>query len=85
MSLDQISQYIIMVTGPLAVFLVGTKGKFRTAGYWVGVCSQPFWFITLIMNHQWPILIASLVYTYSWGNGVWNHCLKKEATDGKSL
>lgn len=73
--MDALSQYMIMILGPLAVFLVGTKGRYRNIGYWVGVASQPFWFVTIIYNEQWPILVAAMIYTYSWGMGLWNHCI----------
>lgn len=75
--IDQISQYIIMVLGPSAVLIVGMKNKYRRWGYVIGIAAQPFWFITIIYNRQWPILVAAFVYTISWSVGVYNFWLKR--------
>lgn len=75
--LDQISQWAIFVFGPSAIFVVGMKKKWRRWGYVLGMISQPFWFYTLIYNKQWPIVAVSFLYTISWGNGIWNHWIKK--------
>jgi len=76
--LDQISQYAIMILGPLAVWVVGWKSKHRRWGYAIGLLSQPFWFYTVIYNHQYPIVIAAVVYTFGWCVGIWNYWVKKE-------
>ncbi len=74
--LDQISQYVIMIFGPLAVWIVGWKNKYRRWGYIFGLASQPFWFYTLIVNEQYPIMVAGAVYTFGWCVGIWNYWVK---------
>lgn len=74
--LDVISQWMIVVLGPTAVFLVGMNNKWRRWGYVVGLVSQPFWFITLATNDQWPVFAVAFLYTYSWGQGFYNHWIK---------
>lgn len=76
MWIDQVAQYVILVLGPAAVFLVGSKGKLRKWGYLVGLLSQPWWFITLWCNEQWPVFAVAVIYTISWANGVRNHIVK---------
>ena len=76
--IDIASQYAIMVLGPLAVWMVGWKNKYRKWGYLVGILSQPFWFITLYNNKQWPVFVCAFLYTYSWANGFYNFVSKKE-------
>lgn len=67
-SLDTFSQGIIFVLGVTAIILVSRKNKW---GFICGLLSQPFWFITTISNHQWPLVAMSVVYTVSWIYGVW--------------
>lgn len=72
--ISTISQYAIMVLGPLAVFLVGVKDeRIRRWGYVVGLLGQVFWFAFLYQSAAWPVFVAAFVYTYSWGNGFRNH------------
>jgi hypothetical protein len=76
--LDIISQYIIMVLGPTAVWVVGWSGRHRRWGYIIGLIVQPFWFITLYMNEQWPLFVVAFLYTFSWLQGIWNHWIKQK-------
>jgi len=51
--LDIIAQIFITVLGMLAAFLVGSKkGYIRKYGYFCGMLSQPFWFITVIIHQR---------------------------------
>lgn len=74
--MDQIAQYIIMVLGPSAVWICGWKNKYQRYGYIIGCICQPFWFITLIYNEQYPVLIAAFVYTFAWLTGLWNYWIR---------
>jgi hypothetical protein len=76
--LDQIAQWMILILGPAAVFVVGWKSEKRRWGYIIGAVCQPFWFITLYQNEQWPVFAVAFVYTASWLQGIWNHWIKKE-------
>jgi hypothetical protein len=81
--IDLISQYGIMVLGPAAVWVVGWGGKHRRWGYIIGLVCQPFWFITLYENKQWPVFAVSFLYAFSWANGVYNHWIKPVRTEGR--
>jgi hypothetical protein len=80
--LDSLAQWMIVILGPTAVWVVGWKGPRRRWGYIIGAACQPFWFITLYENRQWPVFIVAFFYTYSWVMGVWNHWIRKESCDG---
>ncbi len=66
-SLDKFAQGIIFILGIAAIILVSRKNKW---GFVCGLASQPFWFITTISNHQWPLVAMSVIYTISWAYGV---------------
>jgi hypothetical protein len=46
---DLISQIAIFILGAGSIILVAKKNKW---GFVLGLASQPFWFITAIVNHQ---------------------------------
>lgn len=72
---DLISQICIAVFGVGAIILVSLKNKY---GFILGLISQPFWVITLVINEQWIILFLSAIYTGSWCFGIYNWFFKKE-------
>lgn len=74
---DVIAQIGVSVFGIAAVILVAQKNKW---GFVFGLLSQPFWFITSYLNHQWGIFLLSMVYTASWGYGVREWFRKPKAT-----
>ncbi len=71
---DVISQIGVAITGITAVILVAKKNKW---GFVFGLLSQPFWFITSFINHQWGVFFLSLVYTFSWILGIYEWFFKK--------
>jgi len=66
--LDQIAQLGVFVFGTSAIILLAKKNKW---GFVVGLISQPFYFITSYINHQWGIFIVSVFYTGSWLFGIY--------------
>ncbi len=72
---DFISQVGIFVFGVLGIILVARKNKW---GFVFGLLSQPFWYITAIINEQWGIVLVSLIYTASWTYGIYEWFWKKE-------
>jgi hypothetical protein len=34
-----------------------------------GLCAQPFWFYTTVVNEQWGIFFLSFFYTEAWWKG----------------
>lgn len=76
MEISQITQIAIMIFGGLAIWLVGRKEHWSRWGFIVGLIGQPFWFYTTYVNEQWGIFTMCFIYTYSWGQGIWNHWIK---------
>jgi hypothetical protein len=76
-----ILQIGIMLFGASAIWLVGRKESWKRWGYILGMCGQPFWIISSIQNEQWGILIMTLVYAYSWGQGIWNYWIAPRRAD----
>ena len=54
-----IAQIGIISLGVTAVFLVSRKNKW---GFVIGLISQPFYFITSILNQQIGIFITTFLY-----------------------
>ena len=75
--MDIISQIGIALFGASAIWFVGRTEKWKRWGYILGMCSQPFWIYTCFHNRQWGILILTIFYTYSWGQGIYNYWLKR--------
>jgi hypothetical protein len=71
------AQIMLFVFGASAIYLVGRKDKFRKWGFIVGMCGQPFWFYTQIIDKNWGIVALSCIYTFSWGMGIYNNWIKK--------
>lgn len=78
--IDTISQYAIMLLGPAAIWVVGWRGKYRRWGYIIGIICQPFWFITLYCNEQWPVFVVAFLYMFSWLQGLWNYWIKPKSS-----
>ena len=64
--LDVVTQAGATILGILFVILVGKKNKW---GFVAGLASQPFWYATTIIHHQWILIAVNIVYTYSYAVG----------------
>lgn len=64
-----------------AIWFVGRREDWKRWGYIFGLCSQPFWFITVIKNEQWGILLLTIWYTYSWAQGIYNYWIIEDETN----
>jgi nicotinamide riboside transporter PnuC len=73
MMLDTIAQIGIAVFGISAIILVAKKSKW---GFVLGLLSQPFFFITTVINKQWGLFFLSVIYTLSWAYGIYEWFLK---------
>ena len=71
--LDIVSQIVVVVSGVLAVLLVNRVDWLRKYGPAIGLAGQPAWFYTFVYHGQWLMLIVSIMYSYAWAQGVWNH------------
>lgn len=78
--MNSIAQIAVFIFGSSAIWLVGRKEKWRRWGFILGLCGQPFWVYSFIVNHQYGMLAMTAAYTYSWGQGVYNYWIKKEPT-----
>lgn len=70
-----ITQIFIMIFGASAIWFVSRKEDWKRWGYILGMLGQPFWIYESYTNEQWGILLMTLVYAYSWMQGVWNYWL----------
>jgi nicotinamide riboside transporter PnuC len=73
--LDQVSQVALVILGPLAIILVAKKNRW---GFVAGLLSQPFWFITALINQQWGVFLVSIIFTGSWILGIWEWFLRDD-------
>jgi hypothetical protein len=71
-----LAQIALFTFGSSAIWFLGRKEKWNKWGYILGMCGQPFWFYTQIQSENWGIVALSCMYTYSWGQGIWNYWLK---------
>lgn len=76
-SLDALAQLAIALTCMSSIFLVNDpRPKVQRYACICGLISEPFWFYTTFVHHQWGIFAAAFVYTFSWGRGFYNQWLK---------
>ena len=68
LSWDVVSQIGIIILGAISVILIAEKNKW---GFVFGLLTQPFWFTTSLVNHQWGVFVASLIYTVVWIYGIY--------------
>lgn len=70
-------QFFILIFSAISILLVCRTDKYKKYGYIFGLISQPFWFYSSYINHQYGMLILTVVYTYSWIVGIYNYWIKK--------
>ena len=68
-----ITQIFIMIFGASAIWFVSRKEDWKRWGYILGMLGQPFLIYESYTNEQWGILLMTLVYAYSWMQGIWNY------------
>ena len=66
--LDTIAQIGITIFGIISITMVAKKNKW---GFVIGLISQPFYFITAIINQQWGVFVTTVIYTFSWLLGIY--------------
>lgn len=71
------NQIMIFILGAPALWLLGRPESWSKYGFILGLVAQPFWYITVIQNHQYGILLLNLCYTYSWCQGIYFKFIKK--------
>lgn len=71
--LDTIAQIGIAIFGITAIILVSKKNKW---GFVFGLLSQPFFFVTTLVNEQWGLFLLSIIYTFSWAFGIYEWFFK---------
>ncbi len=77
---DIISQVAIVFFGAGAIMLVAKKNKW---GFVFGMIAQPFWYITAYINEQWGVFFVSIIYTISWGLGIYEWFFKDKKINKK--
>jgi len=73
-TVDLIAQLGVGLLGIIAIILVSKKNRW---GFVFGLASQPFWFATALVNHQWGTFFLSICYAISWIYGFYLWFLKK--------
>ena len=76
--LDDIIQFFILFFSAAAIWFVGRKESWSRWGYIFGIISQPFWLYATFMDQQWGMFTLSLVFSYSWSQGIYNYWIKAE-------
>ena len=69
---------VLILSATLAIFL--TQQPNRSAQRYaciVGIIGQPVWFYLTYTMEQWGMFVCSLLYTVSWGIGLWRYWIKK--------
>lgn len=74
--IDWIAQIIVILSGVMAVLLVNRVDELKKYGSLIGLIGQPAWVYTFIYHDQWLMLVVSILYTYGWASGTWNHWIK---------
>lgn len=49
----------------------------RRFGPVFGLMSEPSWFYTTFIHHQWGLFAATFVYTFAWAKGFYNGWIRK--------
>lgn len=77
-----LTQIGIAVCGVTAVYLSqdARHSRRRWASVF-GLAGQPFWIAETISAQQWGILALCLLYTWSWGRGLWTHWVEPWRAD----
>ena len=75
--LNNLVQLVIVLTGCSAIFMVSRKESWSKYGYIVGLLGQPAWFYIGISNRNWGIVLLTIVYTFSWSQGIYFNFIKK--------
>ncbi len=72
--IDIVAQGCLSVLSLVAIVLVSRKNKW---GFVFGFSSQPFWIATSLINRQWGVFFLSVVYTFTWGYGIYEWFFKE--------
>jgi len=75
--MNNILQILIVLTGVPAIWLVNRKEKWSKWGCVFGLTGQPIWLYLTYKNGQWGMFGLSMIYTYSWMQGIYFNFIKK--------
>jgi len=77
-TLDVISQTVIMCTGIVAAWLSQDhRYHHRKYACLIALVGQPFWWYSTFIASQWGIFAMSIFYTVAWMKGTYNYWIKK--------
>lgn len=72
--IDSFSQVWITLFGGAAIWLMnGRSERWRRVGVLCGCCSQPAWYVQLVLHEQWLMVPVYAMYTAAWLRGLWLH------------
>lgn len=72
-------EFGIFLFGWAAIWFVARPESWRRWGYIFGLCAQPFWFLLTYRAEKYLVLAVSVLYAYSWAQGVWFYWIKPDA------
>ena len=71
---DYFSQAVITFTGFTAMYLLASQDpKTRMYAGIIGLCGEPFWLATALINGQWGIVALVFVYGVNWVRVVYSN------------
>lgn len=80
--LEHLDQVALTILSSLAIWIAqDDRQHVRRWGSLFGLISQPFWFYTAYQSQAWGIFFMTLIYTLSWGRGVWRGWVRKPGPD----
>lgn len=71
--IEFISEAGLFIFTALAVFYVGRKNKW---GFVFGLISQPFWYVSALINGLWGVMLLNFVMSANWIYGFYNWWIK---------
>lgn len=72
MAADLLTQSVIALCGPAAIWLSQARGlQVRRWASVIGFASQPFWFWALKDSDQWGVVVVAIVSALGWMRGIW--------------
>ncbi|MDR1337462.1 MAG: hypothetical protein LBJ73_00340 [Rickettsiales bacterium] len=76
-----ISEIMIFICGAGSILLLNLNNKYSKYGVFIGLLSQPFWFISAANSQSWGIFAVSFIYTASYLTGIYNFWIRINRTN----
>lgn len=67
---SNIYQVLLFVSAITAFLLIAKQDKYSIYGFWLGLITQPLWFYTSYLGHQWGVVALVPFYSYGYILGI---------------